>query len=81
MRYLNSVWMTASVAAAQGHADQGMKSSGHLATVATAAVAAAAAAAGLGVVRGLGGGGNEDRRKLAEDSFRKAMYLSCWGPN
>ncbi|URE27360.1 Wound-induced protein [Musa troglodytarum] len=78
MRYLNSVWMAASVAVVQGHANQGIKSSGHLATV---AVAAAAAAAGLGVFRGLGGAGNEERRKQADDSFRKAMYLSCWGPS
>ncbi|RWV77294.1 hypothetical protein GW17_00061896, partial [Ensete ventricosum] len=71
-----SVWMAASVAVVQGHADLGIKSSGHLGTVPTAA-----AAAGLGVVRGLGGAGNEERRKQAEDSFRKAMYLSCWGPS
>lgn len=71
MNHVNRMWTKV----AQGRADGRLKS-----TALRSASVAAAAVAGLGIGRALGAAGAEDRRKQAEDSFRRAMYLSCWGP-
>lgn len=74
MNHLSRIW----TAVAQGRADGGLKS---IALRSASAAAAAAAVAGLGIGRAAVGAGAEDRRKQADDSFRRAMYLSCWAPS
>ncbi|PKA47920.1 hypothetical protein AXF42_Ash016266 [Apostasia shenzhenica] len=85
MGSVSRVWMAASVAVVgAGHADQGGKwTSLRLAKERLVAAAGffpamwfstSLAAAGSG-------GGRKEGRILADDSLRKAMYLSCWGPS
>ncbi|WOK91906.1 hypothetical protein Cni_G00597 [Canna indica] len=86
MSQLSRVWMAASVAVVQGHTAEGsVKSSAlrslHRAAGRLASASPAAVAAGLGIGRAMGGAGGEDRRKQADDSLRKAMYISCWAPS
>ena len=92
MSYLNRVWMAATVAVAQGHTDPGHKCKVAVKSIHNNRTRLLSAG-GLAVLRPLSslmgsdvavaavgnGSGAEDRRRQADDSLRKVMYLNCWG--
>lgn len=82
MSYLNRVWMAATVAVAQGHTDPGHKCKTALNSIHRnrTRLFSAGSLRPLSVVMGSDlAGAVEDRRRQAEDSLQKVMYLSCWG--
>lgn len=80
MSYLNRVWMAASAAVVQGqtHTDRSTRWNAGKDRVDPAGIVPTT---WFGMGRLLGDGSGEERRKQADDSFRKAMYMSCWGPS
>ncbi|PKA45693.1 hypothetical protein AXF42_Ash011034 [Apostasia shenzhenica] len=82
---MSKFWTAASAAlAGGGHTDQGAKwyagvTSARLGKERLSA-AGMVPAAGLASGRSRGGG-NGCEVAQAEDSFRQAMYISCWGPS
>ncbi|KAK8942582.1 hypothetical protein KSP39_PZI009303 [Platanthera zijinensis] len=87
MGYMSRVWMATSVAVVGiGHADQGAKWTAGLASMRLGkeglAVAGVIPAALFASEQSRSGDfRREEGRGHAEDSVRKAMYLSCWGPS
>lgn len=84
------VWMAATVAVVQGHTDQGFKWNSGLKSLQLAKrrFSSDGSLSGFrpftGVIgsdlgRFIGTGSGDDRRKQADDSLQKVMYLSCWG--
>ncbi|OIV96745.1 hypothetical protein TanjilG_11741 [Lupinus angustifolius] len=90
MSYMNRVWMAATVAVAQSHADPGHKCKTALKSI-NQNKARLFSAGGLSDLRPLSGvmgsdvagavaeNGVDRRSEQADDSLRKVMYLSCWG--
>ncbi|KAH7860600.1 hypothetical protein Vadar_015366 [Vaccinium darrowii] len=94
MSYLNRLWMAATVAVVNGHADQGCKLKSGIRPlhhskqrVSSSSAAAGGSPADLRPLSSMtrseldGFMGGEERRKQADDSLRQVMYLSCWGPS
>nr|DAD20771.1 TPA_asm: hypothetical protein HUJ06_022234 [Nelumbo nucifera] len=91
MSYASKVWMAAVVAVVQGHADQGFKWNSGLRSLhcAKKSLSSGANSTGFRPLSGLGGSDlghflsgssiGDERRKLADESLQKVMYLSCWG--
>ncbi|KAG8386919.1 hypothetical protein BUALT_Bualt03G0198900 [Buddleja alternifolia] len=85
--YMNRVWMAAaSVSVVNSHPDQaGQKLKYGKKLFSSSAVADSADLRPLtGVLNssefdGLIGGGGDDKRKQAEESLHRVMYLNCWG--
>ncbi|KAJ7948246.1 Wound-responsive family protein [Quillaja saponaria] len=90
MSYLNRAWVAASVAVVHGHTDQGHKwKSGLnslkqnrrrlLFTGETRDLRPISSMSGSDFTGVLGNCDGEERRRQADDSLRKVMYLNCWG--
>ncbi|KAG1347176.1 hypothetical protein COCNU_06G010050 [Cocos nucifera] len=70
--------MAASVAVVKGQTDRGTEWNAGKDWLAPAGLVQPN---GLGISRFSSDGSAEERRKQADDSLRKAMYISCWGPS
>ncbi|KAG5545435.1 hypothetical protein RHGRI_017801 [Rhododendron griersonianum] len=91
MSQLSRVWMAATVAVVNGHADQGCKLKSAIRSFHHSKQRISSSAAGspadlrpLSCANGSDLGGfvrGEERRNQADDSLRQVMYLSCWGPS
>ncbi|KAK6919500.1 Protein of unknown function wound-induced [Dillenia turbinata] len=87
MSQFNRLWMAASVAVVQGHTDQGIRWKSGLRSFNTGKGRLFTEGSELGrpVIVGSDLGdliencNGEERRKHADESIRKVMYLSCWG--
>ena len=84
---MSRVWMAASVAVVgSSHADHGAKWKAGVSSLRLGKEHLAAAgvipASYFTAYRSLScGGRREEAKAQAEDSVKKAMYLSCWGPS
>ncbi|KAI3714064.1 hypothetical protein L1987_72654 [Smallanthus sonchifolius] len=91
MSYMSRVFMTAGVAVANGHTDQGHKlksglkslQQGKKAFTSVSGANPADLRQTSGVLGSDVGGllGAEERRTQADDSLRQVMYMNCWGPS
>ncbi|KAI3812239.1 hypothetical protein L1987_16946 [Smallanthus sonchifolius] len=92
MSYMSRVFMTAGVAIANGHTDQGHKLKSGLKSLQQGKKAFTSSVSGAnpadfrptsGVLGSDVGGllGAEERRTQADDSLRQVMYMNCWGPS
>ncbi|OVA07998.1 Protein of unknown function wound-induced [Macleaya cordata] len=90
MSYFGRVWMAASVAVVQGHTDQGFKWNTGLRSLQFTTKRLSSSESSVdfrpfaGVLSSdfglfLRGTGGNDKRKQADESLQKAMYLTCWG--
>ncbi|KAG2712353.1 hypothetical protein I3843_04G112300 [Carya illinoinensis] len=91
MNYLNRVWMAASVAVVQGHADQGhkLKSGANSLQLGrrkffsgnndSSDLRPLSGMVGSDLDGFLGSSDIEDRKRQAEESLRRVMYFNCWG--
>lgn len=84
MSYLSRVWMAATVAVVQGHTDQGFKWNSGLGSLqqgknrlSSSGLRPLSSGSDLGV--SLGAGNGDEKRRQADESLQKAMYLNCWG--
>ncbi|KVH95926.1 Protein of unknown function wound-induced [Cynara cardunculus var. scolymus] len=84
MSYMSRVFMTAGVAVANGHTDQGHKLKSGIKSFQQGkkAFTSSADPAELGPISAVGGLlRGEERRKQSDDSIRQVMYMNCWGPS
>ncbi|KAJ9549933.1 hypothetical protein OSB04_022476 [Centaurea solstitialis] len=90
MSYMSRVFMTAGVAVANGHTDQGHKLKSGIKSFQQGkkAFTSSADPADLRPLSGVLGSdvggliaGEERRRKQSDDSLRQVMYMNCWGPS
>ncbi|KAJ0914465.1 hypothetical protein HanPSC8_Chr06g0238891 [Helianthus annuus] len=85
MSYLSRVFMTAGVAVANGHTDQGHKLKSGIKSIQQGKKAFTSSVSGADPAdfRPLSGirGGGEERRDQSDDTLRQVMYLNCWGPS
>lgn len=84
MSYLNRVWMAATVAVAQSHADPGHKCKTAISSIHRNRTSLFSAGSLL-AIRPLSGflasdvTEAEERMRQTDDSLRKVMYMNCWG--
>ena len=88
MSFMSRVFMTAGVAVANGHTDQGHKLKSGINTIqhgkkAFTSSVTGADAADLRPLSGVLGSdvSGEQRRNQSDDSIRQVMYMNCWGPS
>ncbi|KAI3694020.1 hypothetical protein L1987_76978 [Smallanthus sonchifolius] len=92
MSYISRVFMTAGVAVANGHTDQGHKLKSGIKSLQQGKKAFTSSVSGAdsadlrplsGVLGSDVGGllGAEERRRQSDDSLRQVMYMNCWGPS
>ncbi|KAB1209973.1 hypothetical protein CJ030_MR6G020117 [Morella rubra] len=90
MSYINRVWMAASVAVVQGHRDQGCKLKSGVDSLQhgrrkffsgndSSDIRPLSGMMGSDLDGFLGNTDSDERRRQADESLRRVMYLNCWG--
>ncbi|PWA78645.1 hypothetical protein CTI12_AA212250 [Artemisia annua] len=88
MSFISRVFMTAGVAVANGHTDQGHKLKSGIKSIQHGKKAFTCSSSGndpadLRPLSGVHGSdvSGEQRRNQSDESIRQVMYMNCWGPS